>query len=49
MRMELNLSHLPNDMGHISGFDEESAGVKGLDTMYQADAVLCHGCLVQMV
>jgi hypothetical protein len=49
MRMELNLSHLPSDMGHISGFGEEDAGVKGLGTVYQADAVLCHGYLVQMI
>jgi hypothetical protein len=33
MGLELNLTYLPNDVGHISGFGEEGAGVKGLDAM----------------
>jgi hypothetical protein len=41
--MELNLSHLPDDTVHISGFGGVDAGVMELDVVPQADTVLHPG------
>jgi hypothetical protein len=42
--MELNLSGVPDDGIHVSGFGGEDEGVVQLDAVPQVDTVL-HGCL----
>jgi hypothetical protein len=43
VRMQLDLSFLPNHPGHVSGFGGQDRGVLELDTMSPADTVFGHG------
>jgi hypothetical protein len=41
--MELNLSGLPNDVSHVSGFNGEDGGFEKLNAVFQVYCVFSYG------